>query len=132
MSSTDVLETIRNARVNGDFDLVKRLSKRELENPQSDRKHRLDIMNEIVHMYLDCHLIWINEIKRIDGVVNPDALRVIAQKLEDNPNKPVNYTQYMKEMIATDAEEVRNIFLSVDDDDMEKAKEARKDARGIL
>ena len=130
MNSTDVLKTIENARVNGDFDLVKRLSKQELENPQSDVDPQ-SIMDQIAHMYLDSFLVWVNEMKKIDRPLNKyNALRAIAQDLEDNPKTQVFYTQYMKEMIAADAEEVRNIFLSVDDDDDDEG--ARQDGRGIL
>ncbi|MYK96746.1 hypothetical protein F4009_22585, partial [Candidatus Poribacteria bacterium] len=56
----DVLNAIESARENGDFDSVKRLSKRELENPQSDIDPLL-IMDQIAHMYLDSFLIWLNE-----------------------------------------------------------------------
>lgn len=131
--TTDVLQTIRNARNKGDFELVKRLSKRELENPQSDID-ALDIMNEVAHMGLDWFLIWINEMKKRSGSYGdkPNELRRIAQQLEDQEGKPENlmmfYTDYMKELIGTDAEEVRNKLLSVDTDDIdiEKAKEAMK------
>ncbi len=127
MNSTDVLKTIENARENGDFDLVKRLSKKALENPQSDINPLL-IMDQIAHMYLDSFLIWVNEMKKIDKNVDKHrTLRLIAQHLEDTPNNLKVYTRYMQEMAAADAEEVRNNFLSVDD--IEKAKEILKDER---
>ena len=125
MNSTDVLKDIENARENGDFDLVKRLSKRELENPQSDIDP-VRIMDQIAHMYLDSFLIWVNGMKKIDGSVDKHStLRLIAQHLEDDPAVLMCYTRYMKEMAAADAEEVRNNFLSTDD--IEEAKEVLRD-----
>lgn len=137
--TTDVLKRIENARENGDFDLVKQLSKRALENPQSDINPVL-IMDQIAHMYLDSFLIWVHEMQKIDPTVNKDAtLLVIAHHLAINQHLASknlsileDYTQYIKEMREADAEEVRNNFLSVDDDDVEKSKEARRDGRGIL
>lgn len=100
--TTDVLKRIENARENGDFDLVKRLSKRALENPQSDINPVL-IMDQIAHMHLDNFLVWVNEMKKIDSSVNKhDVLCKISQDLKDNPDKLLWYTQYMKEMIETD------------------------------
>ena len=125
MNSTDVLKTIENARENGDFDLVKQLSKRALENPQTDRD-RLLIMDQIAHMYLDSFLIWVNEMKKIHRDVDKHSmLRGIAQHLENGSDKFMGYTAYMQQMAAADAEEVRNNFLSVDDDDddIEEARE---------
>lgn len=125
MNSRDVLKTIENARENGDFDLVKQVSKRELEYPQSDIDPVL-IMDQIAHMYLDCFLIWVNEMKKIHGTVDKHSvLHQIAQQLEDNPDKQLSWTRYMQKMMKADAEEVRNIFLSVDDA-MEKVKEILK------
>ena len=126
MNSRDVLKVIENARVNGDFDLVKRLSKRELENPQSDIDPLL-IMDQIAHMYLDSFLVWANEMKKIDSNFQKHGtLRIIAQQLENQPNGLVCYTSYMKQMAVADAEEVRNNFLSVDDG-IEAAKKAMED-----
>ena len=125
MNSTDVLKAIENAREIGDFDSVKRLSKKELENPQSDIEP-LDIMDQIAHMYLDSFLVWVNEMKKIDPAVDKHwTLHRIAEHLE-GPNRLTDYTQYIKEMRAADAEEVRNNFLSVDAD-IEKAKELMKE-----
>ena len=125
MNSEDVLKAIENARENGDFDLVKQLSKRALENPQSDINQLL-VMDQIAHMYLDSFLIWVNEMKKIDGSVDKHStLRLIAQHLEDNPAVLMFYTRYMKEMVVADAEKVRNNFLS--GDDMEEAKAVLKD-----
>ena len=124
MNSANVLQAIEKARVNGDFDLVKRLSKRELEDPQSDINPLL-IMDQIAHMYLDSFLVWVHEMQKIGGGFDKhNTLRRIAQHLE-NPNVLTDYTQYIKEMRETDAAEVRNNFLSVDDN-VEKAKEAMK------
>ena len=132
MNSTDVLDQIEQAREEGDFDLVKRLSKEELENPHISDKYRLLIMDQVAHMYLDSFLIWVNEMKRIDMTENKrDVLRRIAQNSENTPHKRIFYTAYMRKMIEAEPEEVRNVFLSVDED-VEKAKEAKKDDRGIL
>ena len=110
MNSTDVLKDIENARENGDFDLVKQLSKRELENPQSDINPLL-IIDQIAHMYLDSFLIWVNEMKKIDRAVDKHStLRLIAQHLEENPAVLMYYTRYMEKMVAANAEEVRNKF----------------------
>ena len=107
----DVLKAIEDARINGDFDLVKRLSKEALENPQSDIDSLL-IMDQIAHMYLDSFLIWVNQMKKIDKSVDKhNMLRGIADHLElSNPYK-VCYTQYMVEMTQADVEEVINNFL---------------------
>ena len=124
----DVLQSIKDAREIGDFDSVKRLSKKELENPQSNINPLL-IMDEIAHMFLDIFLIWVNEMEKKDPTVNMNkhvTLRLIAGHLED-PNARVGYTQYIREMIEADAEEVINNFLSVDDN-VEKAKEVMKKA----
>lgn len=130
--TTDVLKRIENARENGNFDLVKRLSKKALENPQSDIDPVL-IMDQIAHMYLDSFLIWVHEMQKIYPTFDKSGtLRIIANHLE-NPNMSTNYTRYIKEMREADAEEVKNNFLGVDDDDdVEKSKEARRDGRGIL
>ena len=128
----DVLQSIKDAREIGDFDSVKRLSKKELENPQSNINPLL-IMDEIAHMFLDIFLIWVNEMEKKDPTVNMNKhvnLRLIAGHLED-PNTRVDYTQYIREMIEADAEEVINNFLSVNDN-VEKAREVMKDGRGIL
>jgi len=115
MNSTDVLKSIEDARINGDFDLVKELSKSELENPQSNI-NPLEIMDQIAHMYLDSFLIWVNEMKKINRAVDKHStLRLIAQHLEDQPNSLVSYTPYMEQMAQADAEVVRNKFLSVND-----------------
>ena len=140
-TAKNVLEMINNARVNGDFDLVKRLSKRELENPESDIDP-LDIMNEIAHMYLDSCLIWVNEMRKKANEMRKwsadpnkqDALGsicTIGKQFEEQPNLQPGYTKYIRKMIDAAPEEVRNVFLSVDAD-MEKSKKARKDDRGIL
>lgn len=118
------VKDIQNARENGDFDSVKRLSKKELENSQSDA-NPLEIMNEIAHMYLDSFLIWVHEMEKIGGTINYEGLHNIVQDLE-NPNTSTGYTQFIREMKAADPEEVRNKFLSVNDD-MGKIKEALKD-----
>ena len=121
----DVLNAIESARENGDFDSVKRLSKRELENPQSDIDPLL-IMDQIAHMYLDSFLIWLNEMKKINKNVDKHTvLRKIADNLENNPDILQFYTRFMQEMIDASAEEVRNKFLCVDAD-IEKAKEILK------
>ena len=126
MNSTDVLKKIETARKNGDFDSVKRLSKQELENPRISDKDRVGIMDQIAHMYLDSFLVWVNEMKKIDPDVDKySVLRKIAQNFEDNPNVLLWYTEYMREMMEAEAEEVRNNFLSVNDD-VEKAKEILK------
>lgn len=126
----DVLQAIKDARENGNFDLVKRLSKRELENPQSDINSLL-IMEQIAHMHLDSFLVWVNEMKKIDPSVNKyDTLFRIAQHLR-TPDLSTDYTRYIKEMRRADAEEVRNNFLSVDDDSVDDDMEKSED-RGIL
>ena len=125
MNSRDVLNAIEQARDSGDFDLVKQLSKRALENPQSDIDPLL-IMEQIAHMFLDSYLIWVNEMKKIN--INFDkhtVLRVIAEQLEEHSDKLVSYTGFMQEMIEASAEDVRNKFLNVDDA-IEKAKEILK------
>ena len=124
IESAEVLNVIESARDNGDFDSVKRLSKIALENSQSDRDTLL-IMNQIAHMYLDSFLIWSNEMKKIDKNVDTHTtLHGIAQQLENGGW--AGYTRYMREMIKADAEEVRNNFLSVDDD------KENLEGRGIL
>ena len=136
--TTDVLKTIENARENGNFDLVKQLSKKELEKPQSDID-RVRIMDQIAHMYLDSFLIWVHEMQKIEPTLDKSGtLLIIAHHLGINQylaskNLSIleDYTQYIKEMREADAEEVRNNFLGVDDD-VEKSKEARRDGRGIL
>lgn len=131
MNSKNVLSAIEAARENGDFDSVKRLSKEALENPQSSISSLL-IMDQIAHMYLDGFLIWVNEMKKIDKSVDKHStLRRIASNLENDPDKLMYYTQYMKEMIEASPEEVINIFLSVDDDMEEDIDDMKKD-RGIL
>lgn len=124
----NVLEAIENARLKGDFDLVKRLSKTELENPQSDI-NALEIMNQIAHMYLDCFLIWVHEMQKIEPTVNKySTLSVIAQHLKSS-DISTDYTEYIKEMRRADAEEVRNIFLSVDDDVDDRVEKAKEDMK---
>ena len=128
MNSTDVLKAIEDARENGDFDLVKQLSKRALENPQSDIDPLL-IMNQIAHMYLDSFLIWVNQMKKINTSVDKhNMLRGIADHLELSNLYKVCYTRYMVEMTQEDVEKVINNFLSVDDN-MEKAKKILKDEK---
>ena len=158
MNSTEnVLEQIEKARLNGDFELVKRLSKEALEDPQSDIPDLL-IMSEIAHMYLDGFLVWVNEIRKKSGGVDfyraidqllkedsisaedynylkwvvdkHDVLRGIAQDLEDHRDELVWYTPYMREMGEASPEKVREDFLSTDGD-VEAAKETKeaKEAR---
>lgn len=132
MNSTDVLDQIVQAREEGDFDLVKRLSKEELENPHISDKYRLLIMDQIAHMYLDSFLVWVNEMKKIDMSFDKyNMLCGIAIELAKGSNHLLHYTPYMKEMGDAAPEEVINVFLSVDED-VEKAEEAQKDDRGIL
>ena len=120
MNSTEnVLKRIENAREEGDFDLVKRLSKEALEDPQSDISDLL-IMDQIAHMYLDSFLIWVNEMKKIDPSV--DKYRVlcnIAIGLAENSGSSdplVVYTPYTEKMADAAPEVVREEFLSVDTD----------------
>ena len=141
MNSTEnVLEQIETARLSGDFDSVKRLSKKALEDPQSDIPDLL-IMDQIAHMYLDSFLVWINEMKKTigdgngqdvlsatteeyrerlsriitDGHVNKyNVLCDIAIGLAKNYNQLVFHTPCIAKMMVADAEEVREKFLSVD------------------
>ena len=127
-SIENVLEQIKHARLNGDFDVVKRLSKKALENPRISDEVRVKIMDEIAHMYLDSFLVWINEIKKIDISFDKyTMLGAIAIEWAKFSNHLVASTPYMQEMIEADAEEVRERFLSVDAD-VEAAKAAMRDA----
>ena len=131
-SIENVLEQINHARLNGDFELVKRLSKKELENPRISDEVRIKIMDEIAHMYLDSFLIWINEIKKIDISFDKyTMLGAIAIEWAKFSNHLVSSTPYMKELIDAAPEDVREIFLSVDAD-VEAAKKAKKNDPGIL
>ena len=129
MNSTEsVLEQINHARLNGDFEMVKRLSKKELENPRISDEDRVKIMDEIAHMYLDSFLVWINEIKKIDISFDKyTMLGAIAIEWAKFSNHLVASTPYMQEMIEAAPEEVRERFLSVDAD-VEAAKAAMRDA----